>query len=140
MKDNFAHCAKFHTPCETIRSSQIISHTIRNFAWYAKFSCAPTPLDFYLQIFCVISYFLLVINLDIFFYIFLYIMCVTSLVDTQECIHWTLVNSRSKKYTELLLCLSFSFCFHFSFLPKNLRGWFLRGWVARFYVSWSEES
>ena len=28
--------------------------------------------------------------------------------------------SRSKKYTELLLCLTFSFCFHFSFQPSNL--------------------
>ena len=43
-----------HT-CETTRGSQIISHTMQNFAWYAKSSYAPTPLDFYLQIFCVIS-------------------------------------------------------------------------------------
>ena len=43
-----------------------------NFAWYAKSSYAPTSLDFYLQIFCVILYFLFVINLDIFFNIFLY--------------------------------------------------------------------
>ena len=53
---------KFRTPCQTTRSSQRISHTMRNFAYHAKSSCAPTPLDFYLQIFCVISYFLLVIN------------------------------------------------------------------------------
>ena len=61
---------KFRIPCETTRGSQRISYTMRNFAWYAKSSCAPTPLDFYLQIFCVISYFLLVINLDIFFLYF----------------------------------------------------------------------
>ena len=48
-------CAKFHTPCETTRGSQRISHTMQNFTWYAKSSYAPTPLDFYLQIFCVIS-------------------------------------------------------------------------------------
>ena len=34
-----------HT-CETTRGSQIISHTMQNFAWYAKSSYAPTPLVF----------------------------------------------------------------------------------------------
>ena len=66
---------QFRTPYETTRGNQRISHTMGNFAW--------TPLDFYLQIFCVISYFLLVINLDIFFYIFLYLL-VTSLVDIER--------------------------------------------------------
>ena len=64
---NFTHHAK---PQE---AAKIISYTMRNFAQYAKSSYAPTPLDFYLQIFCVTSYFLLVINLDILFYIFLYL-------------------------------------------------------------------
>ena len=46
---NFAHHEK---PQEATKE---ISHTMPNFAWYAKSSCAPTPLDFYLKIFCVIS-------------------------------------------------------------------------------------
>ena len=43
----------------------------------AKSSYALTLLDFYLKIFCVISYFLIVIKIDIFFYIFIYLVCVT---------------------------------------------------------------
>ena len=75
----FPHgCAKFCTPCETTWGNQRISHIMQNFPRYAKSSCAPTPLNFYLQIFYVISYFLLVINLDIFFYIFIYLWRVTS--------------------------------------------------------------
>ena len=31
----------------------------------------------------------------------------------------TLVNSGTKEYTELLLCLSFSFCFVFTFLASQ---------------------
>ena len=79
QQPTFSHgCTKFRTPCETTWGNQRISHTMRNFAWYAKSSCGPTPLDFYLQIFCVISYFLLVIKIDFFFYIFTYLLCVTS--------------------------------------------------------------
>ena len=32
----------------------------------------------------------------------------------------TLVNSGTKKYTELLLCLSFLFCFVFTFLASQI--------------------
>ena len=63
-------CEILHTMRNHLRQPRI-SHTMPNFAWYAKSSYAPTSLDFYLQIFCIISQFLLVINLDIFFYIFL---------------------------------------------------------------------
>ena len=52
---------KFHTLCEILHTmrnllrQQRISHTMPNLAWYTKSSCALTPLDFYLHIFCVIS-------------------------------------------------------------------------------------
>ena len=71
----FVWCTKFHTAMRKFKRGAAarlserqfrtlceISHTMRNhkrqpknFAHHAKSSCAPTPLDFYLQTFCVIS-------------------------------------------------------------------------------------
>ena len=65
-------CKISHTMRNHLRQPKDFTHHA-NFAWYAKSSCALTLLDFYIQIFCVISQFLLVTNLDIFFYIYFYI-------------------------------------------------------------------
>ena len=55
-------CEILHTLRNHKMQKNKILHTMRNFAWSAKSSCAPTPLEFYLQFFYVNYYFLLVIN------------------------------------------------------------------------------